>query len=378
MKYSWTPPDVGLLKSISPEVDTPALGALVEKTFRDLGVQCAAQRVVVGPTTTRVELTTDPGVPLRDFTKLERASDLAYWLGAESVRIEAPIPGRSAVGVELSNAERRQVSLGDVCRHVRAPLTCALGLDGDNYVVTLDIARAPHLLIAGVTGGGKSVLLRTLLCGLLMRAGPDQLGIVLCDPKGTELAVFEGLPHLYGAPAVEVDSCISSLWWAVAEMDARYRLLHRYKARDLDEYNESTPEGYVPRALVVVDELGDLMMRSRKEVESAIVRIGQKGRAAGVHMVLATQSPKREVVTGLIRANLPARIGLRTSTAIDSRIVLERSGCEALLGEGDALLDSGKSSALTRFQSAYTPTETIKEIVEAWKIQAPTEEEVAA
>jgi S-DNA-T family DNA segregation ATPase FtsK/SpoIIIE len=374
----WTLPDIGLLKSIPPVVDAPALGEQVAKTFRDLGVQCAAQRVVVGPSTTRVELTTDPGVPLRDFTKLQRSSDLAYWLGAESVRIEAPIPGRSAVGVELSNAERRQVSLGDVCRHVRSPLCAALGLDGDNYVVTLDLARAPHLLIAGVTGGGKSVLLRSILAGLLLRSDPNELGLVLCDPKGTELSIFEGLPHLYGAPAVDIDKCVESLWWAVTEMDARYRLLRRHRARDLDEYNATAPEGYVPPVLVVVDELGDLMMRSRKEVESAIVRIGQKGRAAGVHMMLATQSPKREVVTGLIRANLPARIGLLTSTAIDSRIVLERSGCEALLGEGDALLDTGKSPALTRFQSAYTSTETIREIVEAWTSQVPSEEEVAA
>lgn len=363
---SWTlPPNDLLTRSgdvIVPEDRTDDLLhalALLGATSNEDSVQIAPQAV-------RYELTPCSGVRMKAYRGID--DDLMQMLGIGSVRIEAPSPGRTTVGVEIPRAQRATIHLGDVAGAAQGPLRAAVGVDMEGKTVTLSLADYPHLLVAGRSGGGKSVLLHNILCSLLTTHTPDELELILIDPKSVEAAHYEGLPHASNI-TYDPDHAVDVLWGMVNAMETTYNCMLRYGARSLDELNLAlVREGAdpIPRRLCVIDEMADLVMRSRARVESAIVRLGQKGRAAGFHLILATQTPRKDVVSGIIKANLTARIALATASALDSRIILDANGAEALLGQGDALLDDGLSGTTRRFQSAYASTEDVRAVVDWW------------
>jgi len=334
-----------------------------------LGVASNEGEAQVAPQAVRYELLPADGVRMRDYRGIER--DLMQMLGVPSVRIEAPTPGRHSIGIELPRRNRATVYLGDIAPAASVPLHAAVGVDMNGRPLVLPIADFPHLLVAGRSGGGKSVLLHALLCSLLAHHTPDQLELILVDPKMVEASAYEGLPHVSNL-VYDASEAVDVLWGMVAAMETTYRCMHRYGARDLDELNARLQKGgeaAIPRRLCVVDELADLMMQSKARVESAIVRLGQKGRAAGFHLVLATQSPRMQVVSGLIKANMSARIALATASALDSRVILDANGAEQLLGRGDALLDDGVAGELRRFQTAWTSPDDVATMVDWWRAQ---------
>jgi S-DNA-T family DNA segregation ATPase FtsK/SpoIIIE len=340
-----------------------------------LGATCNLSSMTIAPQVVRYELEPARGIRMKDFKGIE--ADVMQQLGCDTVRIEAPTPGLKTVGVELPRKHRATVHLSNVIEHGAQPLRAALGVDIAGEVVTFDIAAAPHMLIAGRSGGGKSVLLHSLLASLLMTHTPDELELIIIDPKSVEGAMYEGLPHASNI-IYETDRALRVLDGLIHCMSGVYEAMREFGARNIDELNEMLVEcGEQPirRRVIVIDEFADLIMQSKSRVESAIVRLGQLGRAAGFHMIIATQSPRAQVVTGLLKANLPARIALSTTSAIDSRIILDESGAEDLLGKGDALLDDG-SGKLRRFQSAWAASSDIEALIQFWVCQ--TKEGVAA
>ncbi len=370
-RRNWTPP---ALHQLPPPEQTDApvrelAGALVG-TLRDLEIPGRLVRTVEGPATIAFELTADEGVRMRDFTRLGTRDDLAYALGAPSVRIQAPIPGRSVVGIEIPSPCPRAVALSETAPYAAAPLRACLGITPERTPVTLDLATLPHLAIAGASGSGKSSLIHALVCSLLMNATPDDLALVMVDVKLVELSQYARLPHLVAPVVTDVSDAIRTLEGLVDEVQRRYTLLREHEARDIIAYNRTAPAGHLPSVLCVIDELAELMLRSPKRVEAAITRLGQLGRACGVHLVLATQSPHREILTGLVKANVPARIALRVASGVHSRVALDQTGAEQLLGNGDALLQDGRSVRLHRFQSAYVDETVVATIIEHWHAQA--------
>ena len=369
---TWTLPDVELPAAQPVSFDVKDLSARLTRSLSDLGAPSRVHRVHVGPSTIKFELVPGEDVRMRDYARLGRPADLKFALGTEVIRIEAPIPGERLVGLEIASPQRRRVMLSEVVDHVDAPVGAALGLEPDGTVCTLDIASLPHLLVAGASGSGKSTLLHAMLSGLLMRSTPDELALVLVDCKRIELNRYSGLPHLLGEPIYETRAAVDALDWLVGEVDARYKVFAKYGCESLEDYNRVGPET-IPRVLCVVDELGDLVMRSKDRVEAAVVRLGQLGRACGVHLMLATQTPHATIVSGTIKANLLGRICLRVVSGTHSRVAIDQSGAQELLGHGDALLQDGQSIALRRFQSAYVERSTTDEIVAAWKAQGPVQ-----
>ena len=341
--------------------------------------------MTVGPTVTRYELELGPGVKVARVTSLQR--DIAYAMAATDVRILAPIPGRSAIGVEVPNHARQLVALGDLlvspeARAASDPLEVAIGKDIAGKSVFLDLATTPHLLIAGATGAGKSSCINCIITSLLMRTTPDQVRLILVDPKQVEMGQYNRLPHLLTQPVTNPKKAANALGWAVKEMERRYDLLYEVGFRDVGGYNAAFDRGdlrgsddqqyeRLPYIVVVVDELNDLMMVAARDVEESITRIAQKARAVGIHLLIATQRPSVNVITGVIKANIPARIAFAVSSLTDSRVILDQPGAEKLVGKGDMLLLPGNSSVAQRIQGSFVSEEEVRKIVAHWRRQAP-------
>jgi S-DNA-T family DNA segregation ATPase FtsK/SpoIIIE len=352
---------------------------LVE-ALANFGVEARVVGMVTGPRVTRYELQLAPGIKVNRVSQLR--DDLAYALATTEIRILAPIPGKQAVGVEVPNLSANLVTLGDIYTDPPAgssPLTAWLGKDISGHGVACDLARMPHLLIAGTTGSGKSGCINAILCSILLRAAPDDVRMILVDPKRVELNHYESIPHLLTPVVTNMKNASLVLQNVVREMETRYETMGAAKARNLAELNASRAElgrDTLPHILVVIDELADLMMVSPAEVEDAIIRLAQKSRAVGIHLVLATQSPRVDVITGMIKANVPSRIAFAVSSQTDSRVILDTGGAEALLGQGDMLYKPLGTSKLQRIQGAYISEAETRDIVDACRRQGePTFEE---
>jgi DNA segregation ATPase FtsK/SpoIIIE, S-DNA-T family len=390
---TWRLPPVALLKRTkAAEVDrrhVEALGHTLEDALAAHGVETRLVGMTVGPTVTRYELELGPGVKVAKVTNLQR--DIAYAMAAADVRILAPIPGRSAIGVEVPNQHRQLVAVGDILTSAEAhaathPLEVALGRDIAGRPVLENLANMPHILIAGATGAGKSSCINTLITSVLVRATPDQVRLILVDPKRVELGQYNNLPHLLTGVVTNPKKAANALAWAVHEMERRYDLLAEVGVRDISGYNaafdrgelESEPAlGEEPRTyerlpfiLVVVDELNDLMMVAARDVEESICRIAQMARAVGIHLVIATQRPSVDVITGVIKANVPSRLAFAVSSLADSRVILDQPGAERLIGKGDMLLLTASSSVARRIQGAWVGEDEVRKVVAHWRRQS--------
>ena len=347
----------------------------LEQKLRDFGVQGRVVEICPGPVVTMYEFSPAPGVKINKVASL--ADDLALALKTRSVRIVAPIPGKAVIGIELANPKRqtvylRQILESDVFKKGKGELLLALGQDIVGQAVVTDLSKMPHLLIAGATGTGKSVGLNAMICSLLYRLGPDRLRLLMIDPKRIELSLYDGIPHLIHPVVSEPKEATRALRWAVMEMERRYELLEDAHARNVLGYNEVAEEP-LPYLVVIIDELADLMMVSSKEVEGYIARLAQMARAAGIHIIIATQRPSVDVLTGLIKANFPARISFKVSSKVDSRTILDTVGAERLLGNGDMLFLPPGSSNIERLHGAFISEPEIIRIVEFLKAQGEPE-----
>jgi S-DNA-T family DNA segregation ATPase FtsK/SpoIIIE len=318
----------------------------------------------IGPRVTQYTLKPPTGVKLTKITALE--NNLALDLAATNIRMEAPIPGKRAVGIEVPNVKAAIVRLSAILQsrewqEASTPLTFAIGKDIAGKAVMADLAKMPHLLVAGQTGSGKSVMINDILTSMLYRNSPSDLKLILVDPKTVELTPYNDIPHLLTPVITEPEKCISALKWAVAEMERRYRTLAEVKKRNIVEYNSLESEEGMPYIVIVIDELADLMMMAARDVEALIVRIAQKARAVGIHLILATQRPSVDVITGLIKANVPARIAFTTASQVDSRTIIDQMGAEKLLGQGDLLFLTSDMPKPKRVQAAFiSDDETVK------------------
>jgi DNA segregation ATPase FtsK/SpoIIIE, S-DNA-T family len=341
------------------------------------GVQAKVIGTVAGPHITRYELRLAPGTKVGKVAQLK--DDLAYALAATDIRILAPIPGKQAVGVEVPNAKRRMVRLGDVFQEPPkdwSPLTVWLGKDVAGKAIGADLAKMPHLLVAGTTGAGKSGAINAMLCSVLLRATPHELRLVLVDPKQVELNHYESIPHLLTPVITSPRMAANALQNLVREMEQRYGIMSLSRTRSLVELNkarEARNEAPLPYILCVIDELADLMMVAPADVEDSIIRLAQKARAVGIHLVLATQSPRVDVITGMIKANVPSRIAFSVSSQTDSRVILDQNGAESLLGQGDMLFNPVGSSRLQRIQGAYIDESQIAKLTDMWRKQGEPE-----
>jgi S-DNA-T family DNA segregation ATPase FtsK/SpoIIIE len=341
------------------------------------GVQAKVIGTVAGPHITRYELRLAPGTKVGKVAQLK--DDLAYALAATDIRILAPIPGKQAVGVEVPNAKRRMVRLGDVFQEPPkdwSPLTVWLGKDVAGKAIGADLAKMPHLLVAGTTGAGKSGAINAMLCSVLLRATPHELRLVLVDPKQVELNHYESIPHLLTPVITSPRMAANALQNLVREMEQRYGIMSLARTRSLVELNKARElrcEAPLPYILCVIDELADLMMVAPADVEDSIIRLAQKARAVGIHLVLATQSPRVDVITGMIKANVPSRIAFSVSSQTDSRVILDQNGAESLLGQGDMLFSPVGSSRLQRIQGAYIDEAQIAKLTDMWRKQGEPE-----
>jgi S-DNA-T family DNA segregation ATPase FtsK/SpoIIIE len=347
------------------------------ETLGHFGIEAKLVGRVTGPHITRYELRLAPGTKVGKVAQLK--DDLAYALAATEIRILAPIPGKTAVGVEVPNARRRIVHLGDVFQEPPpdwSPLTVWLGKDIAGRAIGADLAKMPHLLVAGTTGAGKSACVNAMLCSILLRATPHDVRVVLVDPKQVELNHYESIPHLLTPVITSPRMAANALQNLVKEMEQRYGTMSLARTRSLPELNrarEKRGEPPLPYILCVIDELADLMMVAPADVEDSIIRLAQKARAVGIHLVLATQSPRVDVITGMIKANVPSRIAFAVSSQTDSRVILDQNGAESLLGMGDMLFSPVGSSKVQRIQGAYIDEEQVAEITEAWRRQGEPE-----
>jgi DNA segregation ATPase FtsK/SpoIIIE, S-DNA-T family len=392
----WKLPALKMLdRSASQDIDEAVVaerGRVLERALAAHGVETRLVGMVVGPTVTRYELELGPGVKVARVTSLHK--DISYAMASPDVRILAPIPGRQAIGVEVPNTERQVVALGDIlaspeARKATGPLEVAVGRDINGKSILLDLAKMPHILIAGATGAGKSSCINSIVTSVLMRSTPDQVRMILVDPKMVEMSQYERVPHLLTQPVIDPKKAANALQWACREMDRRYEVLSEVGFRDIGGYNGAFDKGTIeappgaidadgnakayprlPYILVVVDELADLMMVAARDVEDSICRIAQKARAVGIHLVIATQRPSTNVITGVIKANVPARLAFAVSSLTDSRVILDQSGAERLVGQGDMLLLDPKSSSAHRIQGAWVSEEEVKRVVGAWRKQA--------
>jgi len=364
-----------------------ARGTMLQESLASHGVDTTLLGMTVGPTVTRYELELGPGVKVARVTSLQK--DIAYAMAATDVRILAPIPGRSAIGVEVPNHQRQLVALGDLLTSAEAakasnPLDVAVGKDIAGKAVFLDLAATPHLLIAGATGAGKSSGINCIITSLLMRTTPDNVRLILIDPKQVEMGQYQRLPHLLTQPVTNPKKAANALGWAVKEMERRYDVLSELGYRDIAGYNAAFAKGQIqpplgseveyellPYIVVVVDELNDLMMVAARDVEESITRIAQKARAVGIHLIVATQRPSVNVITGVIKANIPARMAFAVSSLTDSRVILDQPGAEKLVGKGDMLLLPGNSSVANRIQGSFVSEDEVRQVVSHWRSQSP-------
>ena len=347
----------------------------IQKTLQDFNVAVAMGEVNVGPTVTQYTCKPSQGVKLNQITA--RANDLALSLAAKSIRIEAPIPGKAAVGIEVPNKVRAKVTIreilesGEFTKQKKSLLSLALGRDVAGSPVVSDIESMPHLLVAGATGSGKSVCINTMIMSLLYQNAPDTLRLILVDPKRVELTMYNHIPHLLTPVITEADKTISALKWAVSEMDRRYRLFSETGRRNIQAFNEGIPEGQqkMPYLVLIIDELADLMSVAARDVEGAIVRLAQMARATGIHLIVATQRPSVDVITGLIKANIPTRIAFATASQADSRTILDMGGAEKLLGNGDMLYLSNEFGKPKRIQGSFASDHDINSVIAHVKSQ---------
>ncbi len=344
--------------------------AILIQTLRDFGIEATMTGIAVGPNVTRFELAPKAGTRVSKIAAL--SDDLALALAATQVRIEAPIPGKAAVGIEIPNKTASTVYIREVLssenfKDGKSPLTSALGKDIAGNLITFDVAKMPHLLVAGTTGSGKSVCINTILMSILYKATPDEVKLILVDPKAVEMDVYNGIPHLLIPVVTNPKKAAGTLQWACTEMDRRYDLMKDTQVRNLEAYNEycKTHEDYqpMPRIVVIIDELADLMMVSSKEVEDCICRLCAKARAAGIHLIVATQRPSADVVTGLIKANIPSRIAFTVDNALNSRIIMDESGAEKLLGRGDMLYKPIGANKPLRVQGCFVADSEVEAVV---------------
>jgi S-DNA-T family DNA segregation ATPase FtsK/SpoIIIE len=375
----WTVPSMELLDTVSGkrerlEAEIRTTRGTIESTLLAFGIEARVRGVNSGPTVTQYELQPAVGVPVRKI--VSHQTDLSLALAAP-IRIQAPIPGKAAIGVEVPNKAAQLVTLRDVVQSgafgdIRSRLAVALGADVSGHPVVGDLARMPHLLIAGATGSGKSVCINAVLAGFLLQATPAQLKLILIDPKRVELSGFADIPHLLVPVVVEPDAAVASLRWAVKEMEERYKLFASHGARNITAFNERSPQlglNPLPNIVVIIDELADLMMVAAGEIEDLICRIAQLARAVGIHLIVATQRPSADIITGLIKANIPSRVAFAVSSGVDSRVILDEMGAEKLLGRGDMLylpIDQGKAR---RLQGAYVSDRELDRLIESWKAQ---------
>ncbi len=353
---------------------------IIEETLESFGVHGRVVEVSQGPTVTQFGLRPDVGVKVSRVTALEK--DLSLALAASPIRIEAPVPGKSIIGIEVPNSDVALVSLRSVMdtaafRKVKSRLRIALGQDVAGQPVVADLTTMPHLLIAGATGSGKSVCINSIICCFLMQCTPDELRFLMVDPKMVELTNYNGIPHLLGSVITDVEKVIGALKWTTREMERRYKLFNESGARNIEAYNKKVNrrrgEEPLPYIVFIIDELADLMMASPDEVERRICRLAQMARATGIHLVIATQRPSVDVVTGLIKANFPARISFAVVSGVDSRVILDMVGAEKLLGRGDMLYMASDSSAIVRLQGTFVSDKEIDDLVRWWTGKNQTE-----
>ncbi|MGI6103350.1 MAG: DNA translocase FtsK 4TM domain-containing protein [Patescibacteria group bacterium] len=355
----------------------------IEKTLKDFGVTVTMGDVNIGPTVTQYTLKPTEGVKLTTITA--RANDLALALAAPAIRIEAPIPGKALVGIEVPNAVAAVVTLREVLetpefKEVKSGLTIPLGRDAAGAPISVDLKKMPHLLIAGSTGSGKSIAINTLLTGLLCQNAPQSLKLILVDPKRVEFTPYNDIPHLLAPVITEPDKTVNTLKWAIVEMERRYKQLQEVGSRDIVSYNQKHKDAPLPYIVIVIDELADLMQTSAKEVEGAIVRLAQMARAVGMHLIVATQRPSVDVITGLIKANITTRMAFAVASQVDSRTIIDVSGADKLLGRGDMLFLSAEFAGKPkRIQGCLITEKEIDEVTAFLKAQAPAQydEEVA-
>lgn len=371
----WQFPNVNLLNQKVDKADAGDVegnAEAIKETFEHFNITVEMEGANVGPRVTQYTLKPPTGVKLTKITALE--NNLALDLAATSIRIEAPIPGKRAVGIEVPNVKPSIVRASSLFmskdwQKLDSPLGFAIGKDIGGVPVVADLAKMPHLMVAGTTGSGKSVVLNTLLTSLLYRNSPSDLKLILVDPKYVEMGMYDDIPHLLTPVITESEKVISALKWAIAEMERRLKAMAEVKAKNIGEYNKLKQESGMPYIVIVIDELADLMMVAARDVEALIARLAAKARAAGIHLVLATQRPSVDVVTGVIKANIPARIALTTQSQVDSRTIIDQVGAEKLLGKGDMLLKTSDMLKPKRVQSAFIDTDEITKVVDFIKSQ---------
>ncbi len=369
---------LGFVKKEKRKVNPKELeekAALLEEKLRDFGVSGKVVSVHYGPVVSMFEYKPAPGVKVSKILNLQ--DDIAVVMKAGSVRVVAPIPGKDTIGIELPNDEREtvyftEILASDAFRDSKSPLTLILGKDIFGKPFVTDLRKMPHLLVAGATGSGKSVGLNSMICSILFKSTPDVVKFILVDPKMLEFSVYNGIPHLITPVITDPKKAATALSWAVSEMERRYRLLSEAGVRNIERYNAKAEE-QMPYIVVVIDELADLMMVAGKDVEMHIARLAQKARAAGIHLIVATQRPSVDVITGLIKANFPSRISFKVSSKVDSRTILDTVGAEKLLGNGDMLFMPPGKSELIRLHGAYISDREIEAVAEFWKRQAEPE-----
>ena len=342
----------------------------LQKTLYSFGVSAKVENVSVGPAITRYELKPSEGVRVSKIANL--ADDIALNLAAKTIRIEAPIPGKQAVGIEVPNEESEMVHIRDILdtdefKNHKSKLAFALGKDVSGTAVVTDIAKMPHVMIAGATGSGKSVCINTLISSIIYKAKPSEVKLIMIDPKIVELSVYNGIPHLLIPVVTDPKKAAGALAWAVQEMENRYLMFAEKGVRDLKGYNEAVEKdnniGKLSHIVIIIDELADLMMVAKGDVEDAICRLAQKARAAGMHLVIATQRPSVDVITGLIKANIPSRIAFAVSSQVDSRTILDQVGAEKLLGKGDMLFFPTGAPKPVRIQGAFISDKEVEKVV---------------
>ncbi len=375
-KEGWEPPDLDLLSNERADIDVDdkkltQKAELIGEKLLEFGVEVSMGKYYQGPTVTQFTLKPAEGVKLTKITNLK--NDLALALSARSIRIEAPIPGKDLVGIETPNEKRTMVRLREILESsefdkLGGSLRLGLGRDVSGDAVAFDLAKMPHLLIAGATGAGKSVGMNSFLLSLLFQNSPADLKMILIDPKRVELASFNGLPHLLTPVITEAEQALSALRWAVAEMMRRYNEMSEKRCRNIEEYNKQAEEK-MPKIVIVIDELADLMMRQhKKETEGVICRIAQMARAVGMHLIVATQRPSVDVITGLIKANIPARIAYAVTSSVDSRTIIDSIGAEDLLGGGDLLFTNASLGRPLRVQGVFISSEEIQRVTNRIKL----------